>query len=645
MLRIILSLSSLLTFFLSAQITEYFSDSVLGQTNAWYGDTAFFQLNSDKLHLNAPSVSDTAYIVTPSSVLYNAQWEFWLKLKFNPSSNNYARFYLSSDVKNVEGALYGYYLKIGGSEDEISLYRQEGNQHIEIIDGMDGLIDTSTVNIRLRVTRDSLAKWRIFADLSGGHVFSFLGSIADSTYLQAAYTGFYCRYTASRSDKFYFDSLVVDGQVISDKTPPYIIDGNIESDSSLSISFNEMIDSSALINSNYMLFPNLGQPDSVVFIQSTGKYMLFFPDTVHENKLYTLYANNISDTSGNSMNDSINFLKYAPEFIVYNDVRINELMPDPNPSQGLPQKEYIELYNRSNKLINLKDWSITDGSTITDLDHFYLFPNGYLLLCKKSDTIHFSSVQSKMGLSPWPSLNNGGDSIILYDSSMQLIDSIHYTENWYGDESKDAGGWSLELIQPMDTCPGTNSWMASTSTLGGTPGFQNAVYDNYYVREVTGPLNVNQSDTSTYSVRPSPGSIFEWTVSGGLLLSGQFSPNLNVQWLNSGQGLIGLTETNNAGCVQEVIYKIINVGAITGVALHYLTEGIQLYFDLKEFPKEDNLYLEVYNLNGQLIYYRAGKVNQLQNDLIRFPENQACFIQVRSDYKVLFREAVMNIVN
>ena len=70
------------------------------------------------------------------------------------------------------------------------------------------------------------------------------------------------------------------------------------------------------------------------------------------------------------MNDSIKFLKYAPELIMYNDVRINELMPDPNPSQGLPQNEYIELYNRSNKLINLKDWSITDGNTTTDLDHF-----------------------------------------------------------------------------------------------------------------------------------------------------------------------------------------------------------------------------------------------------------------------------------
>ena len=288
--------------------------------------------------MNAPSVSDTAYLVTPSSVLYNAQWEFWLKLKFNPSSNNYARFYLSSDVKNVEGALYGYYLKIGGTEDEISLYRQEGNQHIEIIDGMDGIIDTSTVNIRLRVTRDSLAKWRIFADLSGGHF--FISWKYSRFHISAGFLyWFYCRYTASRSDKFYFDSLVVDGQVISDKTPPYIIDGNIESDSSLNISFNEMIDSSALINSNYMLVPNLGQPDSVVFIQSTGKYILFFSDTVHENKLYTLYANNISDTSGNSMNDSIKFLKYAPELIMYNDVRINELMPDPNPSQGLPQND------------------------------------------------------------------------------------------------------------------------------------------------------------------------------------------------------------------------------------------------------------------------------------------------------------------
>ena len=137
-----------LSFLLSAQVTEYFSDSILGQTNAWYGDSACFELTSQQLHLNAPSISDTAYLVTPSSVLYNTQWEFWLKLKFNPSSNNFARFYLSSDVKNVEGALYGYYIKIGDSEDEISLYRQEGNQHIEIIDGVDDLIDTSTVNIR-----------------------------------------------------------------------------------------------------------------------------------------------------------------------------------------------------------------------------------------------------------------------------------------------------------------------------------------------------------------------------------------------------------------------------------------------------------------------------------------------------------------
>ena len=40
----------------------------------------------------------------------------------------------------------------------------------------------------------------------------------------------------------------------------------------------------------------------------------------------------------------------------------------------------------------------------------------------------------------WPTLNSSGDSLTLMDSSDMLIDSVVYTNNWYADDAKDAGG-------------------------------------------------------------------------------------------------------------------------------------------------------------------------------------------------------------
>ena len=62
----------------------------------WTGETDKFTINTKEgVHLNDPEEdAGTAYITFPSSSVHNTRWEFGVRLTFNPSANNYARFIL-----------------------------------------------------------------------------------------------------------------------------------------------------------------------------------------------------------------------------------------------------------------------------------------------------------------------------------------------------------------------------------------------------------------------------------------------------------------------------------------------------------------------------------------------------------------------
>ena len=94
----------------------------------WTGETDKFTINTKEgVHLNDPEEdAGTAYITFPSSSVHNTRWEFGVRLTFNPSANNYARFYLTSSSNVLSGELTGYFIQIGGAKDNVALYRQNG---------------------------------------------------------------------------------------------------------------------------------------------------------------------------------------------------------------------------------------------------------------------------------------------------------------------------------------------------------------------------------------------------------------------------------------------------------------------------------------------------------------------------------------
>ena len=91
---------------IQAQLNEDFSDGDFTSNPLWNGDVANFIVNGAmELQLNAPSVTDTSYLVTETGILdfsNSITWEFRMNLLFSPSSNNTGRFYLCSNQENLK---------------------------------------------------------------------------------------------------------------------------------------------------------------------------------------------------------------------------------------------------------------------------------------------------------------------------------------------------------------------------------------------------------------------------------------------------------------------------------------------------------------------------------------------------------------
>ena len=79
------------------------------------------------------------------------------------------------------------------------------------------------------------------------------------------------------------------------------------------------------------------------------------------------------------------------------------------------------------------------------------------------------------------------------------IDSVNYSDNWYKDEDKRDGGWTLEIIDPDNICSEHQNWVASEDELGGTPGTQNSVFANK--PDLTGPKLLSAIPISPFELQ------------------------------------------------------------------------------------------------------------------------------------------------
>jgi uncharacterized repeat protein (TIGR01451 family) len=152
---------------------------------------------------------------------------------------------------------------------------------------------------------------------------------------------------------------------------------------------------------------------------------------------------------------------------------INEIMYSPLSEQP----EWIEFYNRSDNEIDIQSWAFSDSDTSfkTQITKNYLPvpPKTFIILAQDSTIFnHFNLTNVFLSTpSPWPSLNNSGDRIVLYDQNKNIIDEVSYFDFWGGDN-----GLSLERINPNLASNDSSNWNTSANIYGATPGDLNSIF-------------------------------------------------------------------------------------------------------------------------------------------------------------------------
>ncbi len=466
-----------------ATLWDDFSDGNFNQNPTWVGSTGDFIVNTNhQLELNTVALGTVnySYLTTPVKLVEDSiEWQALINLKISPSSNNNVRYYLISNHSDLTKPLKGYYILIGedGSNDAVKFYYQDSLTSILLATGQLGYVANNPL-VRLKVIRDHQAKWRIYADYVGGSAFVLENSVVhNSFYDSIVFTGVLCKYSSSYAkNKFFFDDFYT-GPVQMDTIQPNLVDVTVIDSLNIDLLFSEAISlSTAQHTNNYVVNNNIGSPVTAVRDNLNAALIHLTFNTPFQSGLeYTIAFFNLTDLSNNPIPQPLaaNFIWYYPKMF---DVVINEIMADPSPAVQLPEYEYVELYNRSNYDLELKNWTLTVNSTTVPLPSYKLQSGKYVILAHSSAVNSLQSFGSVLPvLSTTTTLTNSGALVQLKYRDGKLIHFVEYTDKWYNNTNKDDGGWSLEMIDPNNPCGAEANWTASKDPKGGTPGTVNSV--------------------------------------------------------------------------------------------------------------------------------------------------------------------------
>ena len=458
------------------QFTENFSDSNLLINPAWVGELSAFIVNNQRqLQSNSTVSNSTYYISTGHSLATSAQWDFTCNLLFNPSGSNYADVFLtvtSSDLTEVSGK--GYFVRIGGTDDDISLFRKDSGSVTRIIDGANGILNSSSNNIRITVVRDAGNNWVLYRNHNATGLVAE-GNANDATYLSGSNFGILVRQSTSGFfQKHFFDDITV-AHFVPDIIPPQLVSCMATGAATLDILFNEPVTAaSSQSAANYMVSNGIGFPLSATRdALNPAKIHLQFSNNFPLRTNLSVQVTAVTDLAGNAINQVTGNFSYV--IALPYDILIDELMADPSPPVSLPEFEWVELTNTSVFDMNLEGWRLQKPTSVSGpMPAFILRPDSFVIVCAAGAATGLSAYGPVIALSAFPSLGNTSDMLSLLSPEGKTIHTVNYTDEWYHNELKKAGGWSLEMMDTDNPCAGTGNWTASMDISGGTPGKRNA---------------------------------------------------------------------------------------------------------------------------------------------------------------------------
>lgn len=486
-------------FIARGQVTDQFSDGDFSNDPSWVGDGAEFYVNpAGLLQLNAISAG-TSCLSVPFTLPFTdtLEWRFYINLAFSPSSSNYARVYLLSDSADTGQPVNGFYLQFGEtlSGDAIELFRQTGSGSLSVCRGVDGRI-AQPFGLYVKVLRFPDGNWTIATANNSDENFLTEASGHDHWLPLITWFSLRCTYTVGNIQNFKFDDIYV-GPSIQDTVPPSIRSVNMLSGSSLSICFSE-----AVAFSSTGSFQMTGSGISTISTDSGRTCVIVLLTTpMTAGMSYSIRVTGLWDDSGNQITDTLlSFIYYPAGSGEFNEIIFSEIYFEPLVTSALPNSEYVEVYNRSQKRIDLQNWSITDGSSSGLIGKYELLPGEYVVLHPVSTA--FNSMENHVEVQNFPTLNNDvGDKLKLMNRDGVLIDQVRFSNDSYHSASKDDGGWSIERKDLYFPCDDPDNWSASNASGMGTPGNANSINGIFVDTINPSVVSVHVTDSNALEVR------------------------------------------------------------------------------------------------------------------------------------------------
>ncbi|MFA6947156.1 MAG: lamin tail domain-containing protein, partial [Pedobacter sp.] len=210
-----------------------------------------------------------------------------------------------------------------------------------------------------------------------------------------------------------------------------------ESDSTLHIYFNKYPDTGSIQATNFKLNPEAGQVQKIsAGLNNSKELIIEFSKKFKAGNNYTLSLSSIKDCSGNILSSASSEFSFSlalqPPPAERPDtakIFITEIFADPSPEVGLPLVEFVEIFNPGKDTIDLEGWSLNDPQTKSSIKSSLIAPKQYLVLCPAADTAQYKYFGKTTGISPWPSLSNSSDQVILKSFKNRIVDSISYSDH------------------------------------------------------------------------------------------------------------------------------------------------------------------------------------------------------------------------
>ena len=270
----------------------------------------------------------------------------------------------------------------------------------------------------------------------------------------------------------------------ADKTAPQLMRAFAQDSLHLTLFFNESLDSAkAALAGNFSVSDGIGAPAAALAVAPFfDKIILQLQSPILAAKVYTVSANGLTDCAGNSIGVNNSARVGMSEETSAMDVVINEILFNP-PAGGC---DYVELYNRSNNIIDLKQTYIATrniAGTLSSIapiaaENVLLFPKDFMVL-----TTDIGFVQSKyLVQNPdafiacnLPSFNDDKGCVVILNGQGNIIDELNYSEKWHFNLLTNTEGVALERINYQGPTNTDENWHSAAASAGyGTPGYKNS---------------------------------------------------------------------------------------------------------------------------------------------------------------------------